>query len=210
MAVHVEEYVKQNGVTVYTDITVREITDSGVILADEPGDRADMVIVSTGVRPNTALAKDAGIELGVAGAIRVDTKMQTSLPDIYACGDCIEHFDVVTGKPFYRPLGSTANKTGRIAGDSVTGGDLEFRGVLGTGIFRVFDLAVAQTGLNEREARAQGFDVVVCHNTKPDKPKYMGGREMVIKCVADRQSGRLLGVQIVGFSAAWTSGSTCS
>ncbi|MBN1778390.1 MAG: FAD-dependent oxidoreductase [Clostridiales bacterium] len=199
MAVHVEEYVKQNGVTVYTDVNVREITDSGVTLADGREIQADMVIISTGVRPNTALAKAAGIELGVAGAFRVNTRMQTNLPDIYACGDCIEHFDLVTGKPFYRPLGSTANKTGRIAGDNVTGGNLEFRGVLGTGIFRVFDLAVAQTGLNEHEAREQGFDVVVCHNTKPDRPKYMGGREMIIKCVADRQSGRLLGVQIVGF-----------
>jgi len=199
MAVHVEEYVKQNGVNVYTDVTVREITCNNVVLADGQTIPADMVIVSTGVRPNTALAKTAGMKLGVSDAIRVDTKMRTSLPDIYACGDCIEHFDVVTGKPFYRPLGSTANKTGRIAGGSVTGGDLEFRGVLGTGIFRVFDLAVAQTGLNEREARAQGFDVAVCHNTKPDKPKYMGGREMLIKGIADKQSGRLLGAQIVGF-----------
>ena len=157
------------------------------------------MLISTGVRPNTELAAAAGVELGVAGAIRVNTRMQTNFPDIYACGDCIEHFDVVTGKPVYRPLGSTANKTGRIAGDSVTGGDLAFRGVLGTGIFRVFELTVAQTGLTEREARAQGFDVVVCHNIKPDKPEYMGGREMVIKGVADRATGRLLGAQIVGY-----------
>jgi rhodanese-related sulfurtransferase len=106
---------------------------------------------------------------------------------------------VVTGKPVWRPLGSTANKTGRIAGDSVTGGDLAFRGVLGTGIFRVFDLTVAQTGLSEREARAQGYDAVVCHNIKPDKPEYMHGREMIIKGVADRETGRLLGAQIVGY-----------
>jgi NADPH-dependent 2,4-dienoyl-CoA reductase/sulfur reductase-like enzyme/rhodanese-related sulfurtransferase len=199
MAVHVEDYLKQNDVAVHTGVTVREITDRGVVLTDGREIPADMVLLSTGVRPNTELAAAAGVELGVAGAIRVDRRMQTNLKDIYACGDCIEDYDVVTGKPFYRPLGSTANKTGRIAGDCVTGGDLEFRGVLGTGIFRVFDLAVAQTGLSEREARAQGFDVVVCHNIKPDRPEYMGGRDMIIKGVADRQSGRLLGAQIVGF-----------
>ena len=125
--------------------------------------------------------------------------MQTSAADIYACGDCIEQFHVVTGKPVWRPLGSTANKTGRIAGDSATGGDLAFRGVLGTGIFRVFGMAVAQTGLSEREARAHGYDAVVCHNIKPDRPEYMGGREMVIKGVADGAAGRLIGAQIVGF-----------
>ena len=115
-----------------------------------------MVLISTGVRPNTGLAKTAGIELGIAGAIRVNEKMQTNLPDIYACGDCAEQFHVVTGKPVYRPLGSTANKTGRIAGDCVTGGSLTFRGVLDTGIFKIFDMTVAQTGLSEREAKELG------------------------------------------------------
>ena len=199
MAVHVEEYLTQQGVSVYTNADIREITDDAVILSDDTQIPAELVLMATGVRPNTALAKAAGVELGVAGAIRVNTRMQTNLPDIYACGDCIELFDVVTGKPFYRPLGSTANKTGRIAGDSVTGRDLEFRGVLGTGIFRVFSLAVAHTGLSEREAKAQGFDTVVCHNTKVDRPEYMGGREMIIKAVADRSTGRILGAQIVGY-----------
>ncbi|MHC1696398.1 MAG: FAD-dependent oxidoreductase [Eubacteriales bacterium] len=199
MAAHVEGYIKQNGVDVRTGVSVDEITDSGVVLADGVTVKADMVILSTGVRPNTALAAAAGLELGVAGAISVNTRMQTSNPDIYACGDCAEHFHVVTGKAVYRPLGSTANKTGRIAGDSMTGGDLEFRGVLGTGIFKIFDMTVAQTGLSEREASEQGFDVAICHNIKPDKPEYMGGKEMVIKGIADKSSGRLLGAQIVGY-----------
>jgi rhodanese-related sulfurtransferase len=125
--------------------------------------------------------------------------MQTNLLDIYACGDCTEQFHVVAGKTAYRPLGSTANKTGRIAGDSMTGGDLEFRGILGTVIFKIFDMTVAQTGLSEREAIEQGYEVVVCHNIKPNKPEYMGGKEMVIKGIADKKTGRLLGVQIVGF-----------
>ena len=105
---------------------------------------------------------------------------------------------MVTGKPVYRPLGSTANKTGRIAGDIITGGDLQFRGILGTGIFRVFGMTVAQTGLSEREAHELGYDVAVCHNSKPNKPEYMGGKEMTIKGIADKATGRLLGAQIVG------------
>ena len=199
MAAHVQNHIEKSGVTVLTGATVLTITESGVLLADGSLVPAGLVLLSTGVRPNTELAAAAGVELGVAGAIRVDAKMRTNLPDVYASGDCVEQFHVVTGKPVWRPLGSTANKTGRIAGDSVTGGDLAFRGVLGTGIFQVFGMAVAQTGLTEREARAEGVDVVVCHNIKPDKPDYMHGRDMVIKGVADRATGRLLGAQIVGF-----------
>ena len=199
MAVYVRTHIEEHAVSVLAGVGVTEISPNSVRLSGGRAVDADLVLLAAGVRPDTKLAAQAGIELGVAGAIHVDTKMRTSLPDIYACGDCIEQFDVVTGRPVYRPLGSTANKTGRIAGDSVTGGDLEFRGILGTGIFRIFDLTVAQTGLSEREARELGFDTVVCHNIKPSRPEYMGGKEMVIKGVADRASGRLLGVQIVGF-----------
>ena len=199
MAAHVQAHLKKSGVTVLTSAAIEAVTEAGVRLADGKTINASMVLVSTGVRPNTELAEAVGIQLGVANAIRVDAQMRTSLPDIYACGDCIELTHLVTGKPVYRPLGSTANKTGRIAGDSLTGGDLTFRGLLGTGIFRVFGMTVAQTGLSEREARNEGFDPVVCHNIKPDKPEYMHGQEMVIKGIADRQSGRLLGAQIVGF-----------
>ena len=198
MAGYVQDHIEKNGVAVLTDVSVTEITGNSVVLSDGREIKADMVILSTGVRPNTELAAAAGIELGGTGAIRVNKKMQTSLPHIYACGDCTEQFHVVTGKPVYRPLGSTANKTGRIAGDSITGGDLEFRGILGTGIFRIFDLTVAQTGLSEREALEQGYEVAVCHNIKPDRPEYMHGREMLIKGIADKVTGRLLGVQIVG------------
>jgi rhodanese-related sulfurtransferase len=162
--------------------------------------KADMVLISAGVRPNTELAVKAGIVLGSTGAIKVNEKMQTNIPDIYACGDCMEEFHLVTGNPVYRPLGSTANKTGRIAGDCITGGELTFRGILGTGIFRVFDLTIAQTGLSEREAKELSIDTIVCHNIKPDKPEYMGGKEMIIKGIADKISGRLLGVQIIGYN----------
>ncbi len=199
MAVHVQSHIEKSGVKVLTGASVSGITETAVVLSNGAEIPAELTLLSAGVRPNSLLASAAGVELGVTGAIRVDPKMRTNVPDIYACGDCIEQFHIVSGKPVWRPLGSTANKTGRIAGDSVTGGDLEFRGVLGTGIFQVFGMAVAQTGLTEREALAEGYDVAVCHNIKPDKPEYMHGREMVIKGVADRTTGRLLGAQIVGF-----------
>ncbi len=198
MAVHVEKHIKYNGVEVYTGATAVEITEDGVILSDGKMLGADMVLLSTGVRPNTKLAADAGIELGIGGAIKVNKKMQTNIDSIYACGDCTMQYHTVTGKPVYRPLGSTANKTGRIAGDSATGGNLEFRGVLGTSIFRIFGMTVAQTGLSQKEAEELGYDVAICHNIKPDRPEYMGGKDMIIKGIADRSDGRLLGVQIVG------------
>ncbi|MDF2843487.1 MAG: NAD(FAD)-dependent dehydrogenase [Herbinix sp.] len=199
MAVHVQENLIKNAVKVYIGATAAEITDDKVILSDGVEISADLVLVSTGVRPNTKLAEDAGVNLGITGAISVNNKMQTNLPDIYACGDCIEQNHIVTGKPVYRPMGSTANKTGRIAGDNITGGSLEFRGVLGTGIFKIFDLTVAQTGLSEREALDHGYEIAVCHNIKPNKPEYLGGKEMIIKGIADKNTGRLLGVQIVGY-----------
>ena len=200
MAVHVEEHLKKSGISVFTGVSIQEITEHAVLLADGTRVEAELTLLSTGVRPNADLASDAGVRLGASGAIRVNEKMETSQPDVYACGDCAEQFHVVTGKQVYRPLGSTANKMGRIAGDCVTGGTLRYRGTLGTGIFRVLGLNVGQTGLSEREAREAGYDVVFCHNTKPDKPEYLGGKEMTIKAVADRATGRLLGAQIVGES----------
>ena len=202
MAIYVQKHIEEHGVKVYLDADVININSNAVHLASGEIIPADMVIVSTGVRPNVTLAKEAGIKLGTTGAIEVNEKLQTNMPDIYACGDCIEQFHLVTGIPTYRPLGSTANKTGRIAGDVITGGNLTFRGVLGTGIFKVFELTVAQSGLSEREAQELGYDVVVCHNTKPNKPEYMNGQEMTIKGIADKADGRLLGVQIVGGEGA--------
>lgn len=198
MAQYVQDHIVGRGVKVITEDSVEEIYPDHVVLASGEKLVGDMVIVAAGVRPKVDLAKNAGIIIGQTGAIQVNRQMQTSIPDIYACGDCIEQYQLITGQPVYRPLGSTANKTGRIAGDCVTGGPLEFRGVLGTGIFKIFDLTVAQTGLTEREAKAQGYDIAVSHNIKPNKPEYMGGKEMVIKAIADKKSGRLLGVQIVG------------
>jgi rhodanese-related sulfurtransferase len=157
-----------------------------------------LVILAVGVRPNVELARQVGADLGPSGAIKVDASMRTSVPDVFAVGDCAESFSVITGASLWRPLGSTANKMGRIAGEVITGGTLEHRGILGTGILRVFELGVAYTGLTETEARAQGFDTVVLHNLKPAHAAYLGGRQLVIKAVADRATGRLLGAQAIG------------
>ena len=198
IAIYVEEHLKKKGIQVLLKASLAEIGDHEVLLKNGEKFEADLVIMGTGVRPNVELAKSAGLELGQIGGIKVNKSMQTSDPFIYACGDCIEQFHLITGKPIFRPLGSTANKTGRIAGDCVTGGSLEFRGILGTGICKVFDLTVAMTGLSEQDAALQGYDVQVCHNIKPSRPEYFGGKDIVIKAVADRKTGRLLGAQIVG------------
>jgi NADPH-dependent 2,4-dienoyl-CoA reductase/sulfur reductase-like enzyme/rhodanese-related sulfurtransferase len=198
MAIHVRHRLEKNGVTVHTGATVTGVENGTVSLADGTLLPSGLTLLAAGVRPETALAKSAGIALGVAGAIKTTPRMETSIPGIYACGDCVEQTHIVTGKSVWRPLGSTANKTGRIAGDAVTGGPLEYRGTLGTGIFAVFGLTAAQTGLSEREAREEGYDVVICHNIKPDRPEYLGGKEMIIKGIADRATGRMLGAQIVG------------
>lgn len=199
MALHLSAHLSKKGLRVLTGSTAIGIDAAAVQLDSGETIPADLVIMAVGVRPNVSLAKSIGVRLGTTGAIQVNNQMQTNLPDVYACGDCIETYSVVDGQPFYRPLGSTANKTGRIAGDVCTGGDLQFRGICGTGIFRVLGLAVATTGLKEPEARAKGFDVITSHNIKPDKPDYLGGAEMIIKTIADRRDGKLLGVQIIGF-----------
>lgn len=201
VSIWLQEVLEKNGMVVH-------LSDAVMSFEGNPATRAvlrsgktldtDLVIMAVGIRPNTALAKEMGVVLGPTGAIAVNERMQTNLPDVYAAGDCAESLHGVTGKPFWHPLGSTANKMGRIAGDQASGGDLTFRGTLGTGIFRMFDATVAQTGLSQKEAILEGYEVAVCHNIKPDKPEYFHGEEMLIKAVADRKTGKLLGAQIVG------------
>jgi NADPH-dependent 2,4-dienoyl-CoA reductase/sulfur reductase-like enzyme/rhodanese-related sulfurtransferase len=198
MAIYVQDRVESKGVRVMTDTVIEKIEDHKIVLSDGHSIPADLVIAATGVRPNTSLAHAAGIVLGPSGAIQVNPKMETNIPNIYACGDCVEQMHLITRKPVYRPLGSSANKTGRIAGDAASGGSLESRGILGTGIFKIFDLTVAQTGLSEREALQEGYDIAVSHNIKPDRPEYMGGRDIIIKAIADKSTDRILGVQIIG------------
>lgn len=199
MAAFLESQLTKKNITILKNTSITEVTKDKVILEDGREIESNMVIMATGVKPNVNLAREAGVELGITGAIKVDTSMKTNIADIYACGDCIETFSVVTGKPVYRPLGSTANKTGRIAGDVATGGRLQYKGNLSTGIFKLFDMAIANTGLSEKEALEEGYEIVICHNIKPDKPSYFHGKEMVIKAIADKKTEKILGVQIVGY-----------
>jgi NADPH-dependent 2,4-dienoyl-CoA reductase/sulfur reductase-like enzyme/rhodanese-related sulfurtransferase len=160
---------------------------------------AQLVLVATGVRPNVQLARDAGLEIGSTGAIKVDDRLRTSDPDIFAGGDCAENVHVVTGEPCFIPLGSTANKHGRVIGDNVTGGDTRFPGVAGTTVFQVLETNVGRTGLTERQAREQGFDVLTALVPGQDRAHYYPtAARLVVKLVARRDDGRVLGAQIVG------------
>ena len=196
---YIEEHLREKGVNVYTNTKTVEINDKGVVLGDGSIVKADIVLLATGAKPNAALAENMGVELGVTGAIKVDNHMKTNIEDVYSCGDCIEMYYTINGNPVYRPLGSTANKTGTIAGSNITGIKEEFKGILGTAIYRVFDLTVGMTGLSEEEAVKSGYNVVVTIDKRANKPEYMGGRPIIIKAVAEKETGRLLGAQMVGY-----------
>lgn len=198
IARYLEEVLKKT-VSIRKNINVISIESKTVTLETSEKIDADLVILATGVSPSTYLAEQIGVELGVKNAIKVSTKMQTNIENIYACGDCIETFCAITKAFVYRPLGSTANKTGRITGDAITGGKLEYKGNLGSSIFKFMDITVATTGLTQKQAVEYGYEVQVCHNIKPDKAEYLGGKEMLIKAIADKKTSRLLGVQIVGY-----------
>ncbi len=160
---------------------------------------ADMVLVATGVKPSTQLAQTTGIALGVGGAIRVDQTMATNIPDILAAGDCSETWHHILKSNAYMPLGTTAHKQGRVAGENMVGGNSEFQGTLGTQVVKVFDQIAAGTGLRDIQAAKAGFDpLTVTLTTFDHNAYYSGAKEMTICITGDRRTGRLLGVQIVG------------
>ena len=199
MSAALEEKLKTQGVKFYTSRRVERISQTGVTLNGGEALDAELVIVAAGVRPNVELAAKAGVALGAKGSICVDKHMRTSDEDIFACGDCAETFSAITGEPAWYPLGSTANKMGRVTGDTVTGGRMEYGGSLGTGVFKVLDMAAGLTGLTEKGALAQGFDVVTVKHQNIDKYDAFGGKPLTIKAVADRKTRRLLGAQVIGY-----------
>ncbi len=171
----------------------RVITAKGQIID------TDMVIVAVGVTPNTEIAKAAGIELGVSNAIRVNNRMQTNIKDIYAAGDCIENFHLVSKNYAWIPLGSSANKEGRCAAINIAGQYDAFPGVLGSAVTRYDGLTISLTGLNETEAKKFGFDTISSTMTKKDKAGYMPQAENItIKLIADKRSKKILGAQAIG------------
>ena len=163
---------------------------------------ADMVLVVVGVRPETTLAADAGMALGVKGAIAVDEGMRTSLLDVFAAGDCVITHHRLLGVT-YLPLGTTAHKQGRVAGENALGGNRLFAGSLGTQVVKIFDQAAARTGLRDHEARPAGFDPVTVEAQADDhKAYYPGSHRITMRVTGDRATGRLLGLQLFGHKNA--------
>jgi NADPH-dependent 2,4-dienoyl-CoA reductase/sulfur reductase-like enzyme len=209
MVTPIATHLSEHGITLYTSTRVEAITAQEGRLAvqtDKAGViNAGMVIVSVGVRPNSELAREAGLQLGESGAIRVDRQMHTSAPDIFAAGDCVEHHHLVLERNVWIPLATSANKGGRIAGENMIGEDASLPGILGTAIVKIFDYTMAATGLTEREARESGLfghdgefvsSALIENN---DKAKYWPGVEtLTVKLVFDKRGGRILGGQLSG------------
>ena len=169
------------------------ITKSGRVI------ETDLVIIAAGIRPNTEIAADAGIELGVSNAIRVNNRMQTSVKDIYAAGDCTENFHLVSRNYVWIPLGSTANKQGRCAAVNITGKYDAFPGILGSAVTKFAKLSISLTGLTETEAKKFGFDVITSTMTKKDKAGYMpDAADITLKLVVDKRFKKILGAQAFG------------
>ncbi len=198
----VQRHFETQGVRVLTGTRVTGFTGNGKVETVKTGGRelpADMVIIGTGVRANTGLAKAAGLEIGASGGLKTDSHMCTSDPDIYAAGDCVETRFLITDKPTYLPLGSTANKQGRIAAENICGGQSHFPGIVRTSICKVFDYTVANAGLTEQRASEEGYETIFSITPGLDRSHFMPGANMlIIKLLAEAKTGRILGIQAVG------------
>jgi CoA-dependent NAD(P)H sulfur oxidoreductase len=191
-----------HGIEVRTDTRIFEVTRIGIELQGSGLIEADLVLAATGVRPRVDLMVAAGVALGTTGAVAVDDRMQVGIEGVYAAGDCVESHHVVSKKPVWYPLGDVANRQGRVAGINASGGDARFPGVLGTAIFRVFDLAVARTGLSFAQAHEAGFNPERIAIQAPSRARYMPqSRPIDVILTADRGSSRILGAEAVGTDA---------
>jgi len=205
----VAEAVRDLGITLHSDEQVTEIRTGaggeaiGVVTAEREIP-ADVVVLGLGVRPNTALARDAGVKIGVTGGIVTDKRMRTaSHRNVWAAGDCVQTVNRVSSVPVHVPLGTHANKQGRVVGINIGGGYATFPGVVGTAVTRVCSLEVARTGLREAEAEQAGLRFVSTLTESTTRAGYFpGARPITIKMIAEKRSGRLLGAQIVGEEGA--------
>jgi len=202
MAGHVQAELSRQGVEVNLDQPVEGFGGDERVREVVAGGRripADIVILAVGVKPNVELARAAGIALGPTGAVAVDDHQRTNLPSIWAAGDVAEALHRVTGRPAWVPLGTTANKQGRVAGENVAGGDARFPGIVGTAVVKVFDLEAASSGLSEARARIGGYNVESVSATANSRAHYMPGHHPIhVKLVYESGSRRLLGGQLVG------------
>ncbi|MFG3599196.1 FAD-dependent oxidoreductase [Micromonospora chersina] len=204
----VAEAMRGTGIGIRTGLTVTGLEERdgriATVVTNEGPMPADVVVLGLGVRPNTALGEAAGLPVGPSGAIRVDRRMRVpEVPGVWAAGDCVESLHRVSGMPVHIPLGTYANKQGRVAGINIGGGYATFPGVIGTAVTKVCDLEVGRTGLRERDATAAGFEFITVLAESTNRAGYYpGARPMTVKLIAERPSGRLLGAQIVGWSEA--------
>lgn len=204
MSLNVEKYLKTKADVILENGVSEFIGENGKLKAVKLQDGTiipcEIAVVATGVRPNIALAKEAGLKIGECRAIEVNSYMQTSDPDIYAIGDCIEIPHLISGKKVYAPLGDLANLQGRVAGDNVIKGNVaQFPGTIQSGICKVFDYGVGAAGLSEQNAARHGFDnIETVINVSPDKPGFMGADILITKLVIDKTNNRILGAQVVG------------
>ena len=204
MAAFLHAQLREKGVKLMLGRTVEGCAADGdrvsVLIKDEAPLTADMVVLAIGVTPDTALAKDAGLELGIKGSIVVNDRMETSVPDIYAVGDAVQVKHSVTGQDALLSLAGPANKQGRIAADNICGGDSRYLGSQGSSVIKVFDMTIAATGVNEKTARQAGIDCdKVFLSPMSHAGYYPGGKVMTMKVVFEKGTYRLLGAQIVGY-----------
>jgi NADPH-dependent 2,4-dienoyl-CoA reductase/sulfur reductase-like enzyme/rhodanese-related sulfurtransferase len=203
MAKLVENYLKTKA-NVITKNGVAEFLGengklTGVKLQNGTEIPCELAVVAIGVKPNIKLAKEANIEIGKLGGIVVDEFMQTSVPDVYAAGDCCEIKNTITGKQVLAPYGDLANLEGRVAGENVIKGNVAtFPGTQQTGICKLFDYGIGITGLSETKAKETGVDFVKVVNASPDKPGFMDGKLLITKLLAEKSSGKILGAQCLG------------
>src|SRR4030043_1131715 len=197
------QYLEKKGVKIFTSEGIKALKgNEGKVTHVQTVSQeieADAVLMSLGIRPQVALAKQAGLRIGETGAIWVNGKMESSAKGIYAAGDCAETIHLITGKKVWIPLGSTANKQGRVVGVNVCGGNAIFPGVMGTAVFKTFGFNVAKTGLSMREAEKEGFRPIQAIVRGYDRAHYYPGeKESTLKAIADKESGRILGGQAIG------------
>jgi NADPH-dependent 2,4-dienoyl-CoA reductase/sulfur reductase-like enzyme len=201
LAALVEEEVRRYGVDLRLGAGLSEVRRRGGTLeavVDGEVLSVDLVVVAVGVRAAATVAAGAGAETGPGGALLVDDRMRTSLPDVYAAGDCIAPYHLVLGRPAFVPLGPSANKTGRVAGTVAAGGDATFRGIVGTAVVKVFDLGVGRTGLTLAEAEAAGLAATATDVVGKSRAKYYPGSAPLTVRLVHEEGGRLLGAQMVG------------
>jgi NADPH-dependent 2,4-dienoyl-CoA reductase/sulfur reductase-like enzyme len=199
----VEETLKREAVRLFKETTVLGFEGPkgavSKVLTDKGTFQADFVIFAVGVLPESTLAQKTGIALGVNKAITVDEQMRTNVPAIFAAGDCADALSIVTGKKVYIPLGTTANKQGRVAGENAAGRETVFEGVAGTAQTKVFDLEVARTGLTSLEAERENIPYFASTIQGTSRAKsYPAGKPITITYVVEKDTGRLLGAQMVG------------